>query len=434
MNSRASDVRKFSIKTFGCKVNQYEAQHIRENLVLAGLSECGPGEEPDIFIINSCTVTARADRDARYAIMRAHRTTPEAKIVVTGCYAEKDEAEISALPGVSKVIKNSDKPNLAAILISDPLYPIPDPRHAPRSTPIISGFKGHTKAFVKIQDGCENFCSYCKVPYVRGAFRSRPLADITDEVRTLVSKGYKELVLTGICLGAWGVEGRGSLCEVLEAIRKIEGVFRVRLSSIEPKYVTDRLIDMIASDRRICRHLHIPLQSGDNDVLARMNRPYKREDFRAIVERFRSRIRDAAFTTDVIVGFPGEEERNFMNTLELIKELSPGRTHIFTYSPREGTAAFCMEGACAPGASKERFGRLRDAADSASLSFRRQFAGRRLDVLVQTSRDRGTGLLTGYSDNYIKVLFRGPDSMMNNIVRVNIERVDAESAIGSYGD
>lgn len=435
MNSTTHSPVKFCIKTFGCKVNQYESQLIRENLVRSGYIECGAGDKPDIFIINSCTVTENADKDVRYSVARAHRMISGASIVVTGCYAEKDEAAIAALPGVSKVIKNSDKNHIASILLNTPRPAGIDRRgrqYSIRNTNTISGFQNHTKAFVKIQDGCENFCSYCKVPYVRGPFKSRPIEEIVEETTALVSKGFKEVVLTGICLGAWGVEKGQGLCDVLEALNAVKGDFRIRLSSIEPKYVTDELVGFMASRKNICRHLHIPLQSGDDDILAGMNRPYTAKKFMALVEKARSKVDGIAITTDVMIGFPGEEDKNFNNTLNFVKEMSPARTHIFTYSRRDGTAACGMGDLPSPNILKKRFADLAETAASSSYSFRKQFTGKTVNVLAESRRDRITGLLAGYSDNYIRILFLGPDSIMKTIVPVNINEVNANTTMGSY--
>ena len=417
---------KFSIKTFGCKVNQYESELMREDLVCCGFMECAADEIPEICIINSCTVTGNADRQARYAVNRMRRANPATRIVVTGCYAEKNEDEISALPGVFKVVKNSDKDRIASILNGR--------RKTEDGRRIISDFKGHTKAFVKIQDGCENFCSYCKVPYVRGPFRSRSLDEIVEETALLVSKGFKEIVLTGICLGAWGIERGEGLCRVLRALDGIKDGYRIRLSSIEPKYVTGELIELMSGSRKMCRHLHIPLQSGDDEILRRMNRPYSSRDFGMLVEDIRSKIGDIAVTTDVMTGFPGETKKSFTNTLDLMKEIKPARTHIFTYSRREGTAAYGMSDIPPADILKERFLELRSAALLSSYAFRKHFVDTFADVLVETRRDSSSGRLTGYSGNYIKVLFGGPDSIMRTIVPVRISEATLNETVGVYAD
>ncbi len=418
----------------GCKVNQYESQAMREILLAAGFKECLSKETADLYIVNTCTVTDKADRESRHWIGTFHKTNPKAKIVVTGCSAEEEASILSVLPGVMHIIKNSDK-----ALIADVLNGIAGSKPPPLS---ITDFKGHTKAFVKIQDGCENRCSYCKVPFVRGALLSRPIDDIIEEVRALADKGFKEIVLTGICLGAWGkdlfsgdvVEASGmkapNIVDVLKAIEKVGGDFRVRLSSIEPLNVTDELINYIAGNKRICRHLHIPLQSGDDEILRKMNRPYTSAMYKDIVRRAVSGIKDLAVTTDIMVGFPGEENRHFKNTVGLVKEILPARTHIFTFSKRPGTAAWDMEQNTDHDALKRRFYELQTASFGASYLYRSGFIGRELDVLVETRRDKLSGWLCGYSDNYIRVQFQGDDSLMKKIVPVKIEDVNLIRTLG----
>ncbi|MCX5679101.1 MAG: tRNA (N(6)-L-threonylcarbamoyladenosine(37)-C(2))-methylthiotransferase MtaB [Candidatus Omnitrophica bacterium] len=425
---------RFFIHTLGCKVNQYESQAIREILVGAGFKECLSKETADLYIVNTCTVTDKADRESRHWIGTFHKTNPKSKIVVTGCSAEQDADNISFLPGVAYIIKNADKARIADILngiIGSKLLPLS-----------ITDFKGHTKAFVKIQDGCENRCSYCKVPLVRGALSSRPIDDIVKEVRALSDKGFKEIVLTGICLGAWGkdivpgdvVRASGlkepSIVDVLKAIDGVGGDFRVRLSSIEPLNVTDELLEYMAGNVRICRHLHIPLQSGDDEILRKMNRPYRSSQYKAIVERAISRIKDLAVTTDIMIGFPGESNHNFKNTIDLVKEILPARTHIFTFSKRPGTDAWDMVQSEDHAALKRRFYELQTASFGASYLYRSRFLGRKLDVLVETRRDKLSGWLCGYSDNYIRVQFQGDDSFMKRLVPVKIDDVSLIRTLG----
>ena len=271
---------RFFIKTLGCKVNQYESQAIREILVRTGFKECLSKETADIYVLNTCTVTHKADSESRYWAGIFHKTNPKAKIVLTGCAVEHGADAFSFLPGVSNIIKNEDKINIADILTHNS-----NTRREPHRFLTITGFKDHTKAFVKIQDGCVNACSYCKIPSVRGESISKPLKDVAGEVGTLVSKGFEEIVLTGICLGAWGSDlaENQNLIDVLRRLSGIPGTFRIRLSSIEPKYITDELIDYIAQNRKICRHLHIPVQSGDDEVLKRMNRPYTAGGMRDLI-------------------------------------------------------------------------------------------------------------------------------------------------------
>lgn len=421
---------RFYIKTLGCKVNQYESQLMRESLVNRGFKECLAEDIADIYIINTCTVTGKADSESRHMIGYYHRMNPDAKIVVTGCYMEMNARDVTFLPGVKHIVKNDDKHNIAAIL--------EDAGTAASVTgdmkwPSISDFKGYTKAFVKVQDGCDNACSYCKVPIVRGRSRSKPIRTVVNEVETLVGKGFKEVVLTGICLGAWGQESGAQAClvDLLKALDTLGGDFRIRLSSIEPKYVTDDLVGYLAANKRVCRHLHIPLQSGDDEILRKMRRPYTRQEYSGLVRRVRSLAPDIAITTDVIVGFPGEADSHFRNTLELVREVLPSRTHIFPFSKRDGTYAFQYRDEMAPGEVKKRSTMMKVLALEASYLYRRKFIDRRLDVLVETKRERRSGMLEGYSDNYIKVLFAGPSDLMRTIVPVKIENMTLERTVAA---
>lgn len=443
-------MKSFFIQTLGCKVNQYESQAMREALLGAGYVEADSKKNADIYLLNTCTVTERADKESRYLAGSFSRSSPGAKVVVTGCYVEKDAGEIASIPGVTHIVRNGDKDRIAE-LVSEPFSPrAASVRHEQRSaldhrpSVKITGFKGHTKAFVKIQDGCENACAYCKVPLVRGALRSRPLGDILDEAAALAGNGYKELVLTGICLGAWGKDlcceetasafglGTASLIDVLKALLSIRGSFRIRISSIEPKYVTDELIELMAGEERICRHLHMPLQSGDDKVLRMMKRPYTTAGYARLVERARGRINDLAITTDVMVGFPGETAELFKNSLDFVRCIAPARTHIFTFSRRQGTAAYSMPGCADAVTAKARHGEMEGVGLNASYLFRRGFVGKSLNVLVESKRDKDSGLLTGYSDNYIDVLFSGPDTIMNSIAPVSITGADPANTIGVY--
>lgn len=441
MNTLDKNNKRFFIHTLGCKVNQYESQAMREILTRSGFAESASRDMADVYILNTCTVTHEADRDSRHWIGLFHRANPNARIVVTGCYVEKNADDISFLPGVFHILKNEDKSRIADIL--DP--GTQGPNNQSRNL-YITDFKDHVKAFVKIQDGCGNMCSYCKVPLVRGRLKSRTLSEITEEVRVLSEKGFKEIVLTGICLGAWGedlfpkevlnivgVDGT-NIVDVLESIIRLPGNFRIRLSSIEPKYVTGGLIKYIADNARICRHLHIPLQSGDDDILKKMNRSYTASEYKELIGRVRRGIKGVAITTDVLIGFPGESDDNFNNTVNFIKEVLPMRTHIFTFSRRSGTAASAMGPQAAGDVLKKRYHELNVAALGASYIYRQGFLDKSLDILVEAKRDKQSGLLTGYSGNYIKVLFNGPDDIMGSIAPVKIKELNLMHTLGEYGD
>lgn len=443
MNSQVNDQKIFFIKTLGCKVNQYESQAIREILSGASFKECIAKDIADIYILNTCTVTDKADRESRYWIRLFHRTNPKARIVVTGCYVEKDSGDISFLPGVAHIVKNNEKGSIAEILNGTPAKSKRLLLQASHDWLSITDFKNHTKAFVKIQDGCDNCCSYCKVHFVRGILRSRPISSILEEVKILVGKGFKEIVLTGVCLGAWGKDpySKGiasdwpgkkdlGLVDVLRALDNVAGDFRIRMSSIEPRYVTDELIEYMSKNRKICRHLHIPLQSGDDEMLKKMNRSYTQKEYKDLIDKVRAKVKDIAITTDVLIGFPGESDANFKNTVRFIKEMLPARTHIFSFSPRKDTPAYEMKDVIKNAILKKRYYELEAACLSASYIYRSRFLGETLDVLVETKRDRNSGYLTGYSDNYIKIFFQGSDSLMKKIVPVKIEDLNL---IYTYG-
>ncbi|MDD5421996.1 MAG: tRNA (N(6)-L-threonylcarbamoyladenosine(37)-C(2))-methylthiotransferase MtaB [Candidatus Omnitrophota bacterium] len=436
MNTQINEEKRFFIHTLGCKVNQYESQAIRELLVKGGFKECLTKEIADIYIVNTCTVTHKADKESRYWLGMFHKTNPNARIVVTGCYVETNADDVSFLPGVAHIVKNEDKSRIAEILKG-----LDGVKGEPLS---ITGFKGHEKAFVKIQDGCENRCSYCKVPLVRGPVRSKPLRDIVREVEGLVANGFKEIVLAGICLGTWGKDPvssviakevglkEASLKDVLKSLDSISGDFRIRLSSIELRYVTDELIEFIAGTKKMCRHLHIPLQSGDDEILKRMNRPYSAKDYMRLINKIKRKVPDIAITTDMLIGFPGESDKHFRNTVNFIKEMLPARTHIFTFSRRKGTAAYDMGQDLKIDVLKKRYHELRAATLSTSYLFRRDFLGREFGILVEAKRDKQTGMLSGYTGNYIKVHFEGPDSLTKSVVPVKIKEASLLYTIGEY--
>jgi len=419
---------KFYIKTLGCKVNQYESQVIRENLLKAGYVEASNKDEADICVVNTCTVTSASDSKSLKSI---HSGLKKNKCVIaTGCMIEDKELDLHKLKGVDFIIKNRDKYRIPEIirLRQRPralageegeidglwLRRIP-PQQFRRQ--MITGFKDHARAFVKVQDGCNNKCSYCKVSVVRGESKSRPFEDIIDECSTLIKKGYSEIVLTGICLGAYGkdITKTASLAELIKEICKIKGNWRMRLSSIEPKDVTDDLVSQISSEEKLCKHLHIPFQSGDDEVLKRMNRPYTVSDYISIVAGLRKAIPDIAVSTDIMVGFPGEKEVNFQNTLNFIKEIRPMRMHVFGFSKRTGTPAYNYKDAVNSVVKKNREHALLDMAKDFSREFEQMFIGKEAKVLVEDKRDK-QGLLQGYTDRYIKVLIDGPDSIKSRLI------------------
>ena len=414
--------------TLGCKVNQYETQAIRENLINNGFKEVDSDNQAHIYIINTCTVTSRAEGKSQGLIRKALNENLEAKVIVTGCCVQ-DNNFISQDKRIIAV-KNELKNKISQILNNQSLS---------NSGGIdsylnlsISDFKGHNRAFVKIQDGCENNCSYCKVTLARGELRSRELSEIKKEVKRLVNKGFREIVLTGICLGAYGKDFKNSitLSDIIEEVIDLPGEFRVRLSSIEAGYISDRVIKLLSASSKLCRHLHIPFQSGDNEILKKMNRHYSSKDYLALVQKIRAEIPDIAITTDIMVGFPGEKDENFQNTFSFLKEVSPSRMHIFPFSPREGTLAYNFADRVSHREVKLRMAKLQILAKQKSLEYRQKFLKKEVDVLVETARSKINGYLKGYTDTYIHVLVDGNDSLINKIIKVKIDKVDSDFTFG----
>ncbi len=331
--------------TLGCKVNQYETQYAREMLELNGYREAADGEPADLCLVNTCTVTHEADAKGRQAIRRLAHDNPGAAIVVMGCFATRDPQTVARLPGVTKVI--TDKERLAESLREFGVTAVPA---------AITRFDGHQRAFVKVQDGCQLNCSYCIIPHVRPVLRSRPPEDIVAEVRGLVEHGCQEIVLTGVHLGHYGIDlSRGRpmdrwrrLWHLLEQLAGLKGDFRIRLSSLEAAEVRDDLVRVLAGHPRICPHLHLSLQSGSDRILSAMKRRYRRAGFLERCRRLRAALDEPAFTTDVIIGFPGETEADFADTCSLVREAGFCKLHIFSFSPRLGTPAAALPGAPPP--------------------------------------------------------------------------------------
>ena len=398
---------------------------MRETLIESGFVE--KKDSPcDFYIINSCTVTHKADRDTRNLVHHFQKLNPDAKIAVAGCYAElkKDRALLKGIPGVTYLVRNKEKNKIASILKKG----FSENKKHPS---FIKNFEGRNRAFVKIQDGCNHKCSYCKVPIVRGPSKSRKTRDIIKEINALIQNNFKEIVLTGICLGSWGKDfkKKSSLTDLLKKIVKLPGNFKVRLSSIESLYITDSLIALLKKEKKICKHLHIPLQSGDDKVLKRMRRPYTKEKFFAIVKKIRKNIPRTAITIDVLLGFPGEDEKSFKNTLRVIKSIKPSRMHVFSYSKREGTKAEKEKEFTPSDVLKKRTRTLVDLSKKLSFDFAKRFIGKKEIVVIENERDRNTNLLTGYTDRYIKVLLEGSDELKNELCLVRIKGVFPKKGI-----
>jgi len=419
--------------TLGCKVNQYETQYMRESLIKAGYREQRFNDVCDLYIVNTCTVTAKADKESRRVIRDAFRRNPDATICVTGCYVERDAEDINKIPGRLLIVRNDQKDRICQAINGNKINDEVRKDNKNRYTPLnISDFKGRDRAFVKIQDGCDNHCAYCKIPLVRGVSRSRDSYSILAEIKRLLSLGFKEIVLTGICLGAWGRDliPREDLSTLLHRIVCLSGDFRVRLSSIEPKFITHSLLSTISSAHKICKHLHIPFQSGDDEILKAMNRPYAFETYLNLVEIIRRNIPDISITTDILVGFPGETERHFAKTCKLVEEIRPLRTHIFSYSRRKGTPASLLKNEIPKSIVRQRMKIVSRLAAKVSEDYRKEFLLKKSRLLIESKRDKGTGMLQGYDDKYFRIFVNGPNYYMSTFATVKIEKVVGEHTIG----
>ncbi len=419
-------MKKIKFFTLGCKVNQYETQSIREQSIECGFREV-TNLPADVYVINTCTVTKHADKESRRLVRGALRNNPDGLILATGCLVEKDASEITQISPSVKIIPNHSK-HLFRQFLKNPKSKIRNKRLQGFIPLNISDFKGHERAFLKIQDGCDNFCSYCKVPLVRGRSRSRKPSKIKEELVRLIDAGFKEIVLTGVCLGDYHYRNL-KLVDLLGSLEKLKGNFRLRLSSIEPQLVSKKLIQILNLPK-MCKHLHLPLQSGDDFILKRMNRKYTGKKFISLVEMVKGEVKNIAITTDVVVGFPGEEKRHFENTLNCLKMISPLRTHIFSYSRRQGTRAFDMPGNTNHQQIKERLKVIRELAEECSFSYRLDYKGKRLKVLIESVPEKNSGHLCGYSENYIRTIVENATRKdINNVITVKVEKVNCDETL-----
>ncbi len=415
-------MQRFLIQNFGCRATQADGAALEASLRRIGLQPAGAAGEADVVIVNSCTVTAEADQDVRQAVRRMHRENPRARILVTGCYAQRAPEELAVLPGVAWVVGNSHKLQIAEILLRE--------RHAPyhgqiyvgdifeqrelMTAPVEEAGGDRTRPNLKIQDGCNNRCSFCIIPFVRGRSRSARPEEVIEQVRSL-SRRYREIVLSGINLGRWGREpGIGlRLVDLLRRILAETEIERLRLSSVEPMDWSDELLELMASSPRLAKHVHAPLQAGSDSVLRRMKRRYRARHYESRIRKARALMPDAAIGADVMVGFPGETDEEFEENRRFIESLPFTYLHVFTYSERPGTPAAAMPGRVPPDVRKERNRILRELAAVKNLEFRRRMLGKRLSVV--TLEQEGVAL----SDNYLRVELVRPRPA-NQLIEVEI--------------
>jgi threonylcarbamoyladenosine tRNA methylthiotransferase MtaB len=420
--------------TLGCRLNQADTQALQALLEGRGFRTVPLEAAPDVVIVNTCTVTARAELSDKRAIRRAARLSPHGRVVVTGCWAQTSPGEVAALGGVDLVVGNADKARLPDLLeqlatAATPRIEVSDIAAARIDTP---GAAQRARQFVKVQDGCQHRCAFCVVPLARGASRSLPPAVVEDHVRRLVDAGHPEVVLTGVDLGHYGADlrPRTSLAALLARLVTIAGLRWLRLSSMLPAYFTDDVLELVTTSPVIAPHLHLPLQSGSDRVLRAMRRPYTVTMYRTLVERLAAAIPRMGLGADVIVGFPGESEADFAETVALVEALPFSYLHVFPYSARQGTEAATRPGRLSAATAAARGRRLRELAAVKNLRFREGMRGRVEDVLVLEERARATGDLVGLTGNYMEVTFRGPDRLRRRLARVRVTAVEAGSTRG----
>jgi threonylcarbamoyladenosine tRNA methylthiotransferase MtaB len=421
-----TDAPTVSFTTLGCRLNQAESDAMAEELARAGVAPASPDESPDVVVVNTCTVTREATKASRTAIRRAARAHPDAKLVVVGCYAVSDRAEVEAIEGVDLVLGNDEKESLAAAFagsaVTRPLLQIgmrPAPGRAVE----------RVRANLKAQTGCDEWCSFCIIPTTRGPLRSMDEDAVVGEARARVAAGAREIVLTGVHLGKYRYDEGGDerdLVRLLERLLDVDGLLRVRLSSILSRHLTEDVIALMAAEPRICRYLHVPLQSGDPGVLAAMNRPYEIDEYVESVERAKGALPGLALATDIIVGFPGETDAAFEATMDVVRRVQFSKLHVFRYSARPDTAAATMTDAVPPDVKKDRSRRLIALGNEIRARFLADHLGRPLEVLVEDERVvDGTVICSGQTSDYVRVWFDG-ERMLGQVVEVEAHRIRAD--------
>ena len=422
----------------GCKVNQCESEGIGTALTQSGYVQTDVDDDTaDVVVVNTCTVTSKAGMQSRQAVRQAIRSYPGARIVVTGCHAQTSSEELVAIDGVDWVVGNRDKHKISQMLLdnTNPLENGAPPMVCSSDVAATNRFQvmpgiahgSRTRPFLKIQDGCNAFCTYCIVPHARGRSRSLPQEQVLDQIDQLGRLGYREVVLTGIHIGCYGQDLHPSvgLYDLLRRIQDAGAIDRIRVSSIEPAELIDDIVNLAAIEDtiagRLCRHFHIPLQSGDDQILRRMHRPYDRDYFRALVQGILDRVPNAAIGVDTLIGFPGETDEAFENTFDLIKSLPVAYLHVFPFSARKGTPAFSFKEQVPAQVIKARCSRMRRLGAEKRNAFYQRNVGKTVTVLVEETRDRTDNRLKGLTDNYIPVHFVGPDDYYNTFQSVMIE-------------
>jgi threonylcarbamoyladenosine tRNA methylthiotransferase MtaB len=435
---------KIACVTLGCRTNQHDTAEMQTLLEQEGFSIVNGKEKADAYVINTCTVTQRSDYSSRLAVKKSLAINPNALVVFTGCYAQLNPEEASQMNGLDIVLGNANKLEIANLIKNKLLNPdlpwqkndateiIMSDIHKKRifRTIPVQNFQGMTKAFIKVQTGCDEKCSFCTVVKARGRSVSDSRENIIHNIQQAIDSGFKEITLTGINLGTWGMDQGETFSSLVHDIVELPGDFRVRLSSINPMEIDNDLIRLIAETEKLCSHLHIPLQSGDDKILSAMRRNYSRSQYLDVVERAIDIIPGLGLGADVIVGFPGETEEEFENTRQLIEQLPFSYLHVFTYSPRRGTEAHQLKDNIPGNIKKQRSHCLTQIVNQKAMKMREKILGQQETVLIENQRDIKSGWLKGHTSNYIPVILEGDDALKNNLVPVTLQALSESQVIG----
>ena len=431
---------KVACITLGCRTNQHDTAEMQTLLEKEGFVMVNQREKADAYVINTCTVTQKSDTSSRQAVKKSLKLNPDALVVFTGCYAQLNPEEAAALPGLDLVLGNADKLEIAKLLktklrlwkkseVTEIVMSDIHKKRIFRTIPV-KNFQGITKAFIKVQTGCDEKCSFCTVVRARGKSVSDNRGNILNNIQEAINSGFKEITLTGINLGTWGIDTGETFSSLVEDIIQLPGDFRVRLSSINPMEIDNDLIRLIAETEKICSHLHIPLQSGDNNILKQMRRNYTREQYIEVVHRAINTIPNLGLGADVIVGFPGETDAAFENTRKLIEELPFSYLHVFSYSPRRGTEADDYKDDVPGNIKKKRNKILTQLIEEKGLEFRNKSLNTIATVLIENQRDKNSGKLKGHTDNYIPISLDGPDPLKNCLIPITLQNISGNFVEG----
>lgn len=415
---------KAAFYTLGCKVNQYDTQMMSEKLVAAGHEIVEFDETADVYIINTCTVTQVSDKKSRNVISKARRKNTDAVIVVCGCLSQVSPEETAAIDGVDVVIGTRNRADILYYIneyLKTGKQIVDIESSAPLEKENITNFSEKTRAIIKIEDGCRNFCSYCLIPFARGKIVSKPVSQIVSEAEAVSAHGYKEVVLTGIHLSSYGVDLSGStLADAIEAVSSVSGIERIRLGSLEPTIITPEFAERISNIDKLCPAFHLSLQSGCDKTLKAMNRKYTAFQYAESVANLRRYFKDCAVTTDVIVGFPGESDADFMESCDFIEKIGFSKIHIFPYSKRRGTKAALMEDQLSKAVKRRREKILMETEQKCRYEFLTRFIGRSVRVLAEQCEN---GVCSGFTDSYVQVKFVGDESLCNTFADVRVNEI-----------